>query len=241
MNTKIQCKQLSCLVLCLGSIVNASTVNYLPDVNGTTDVASGISASTTGATMAGEMTVSINGGAPVLWTTGVGTCTAGIGCGQASGAIAGGTWMLQEVGDPGAVANINQPETTALKSWVLTNTSTTTPITSVVINGDLSTANGDPSNSCFVANAGVCVAGVVFDRDRATATGADSGGQEGTPNGSFGVTYTEQTSSEVGGPYGVGVTYSNIVALQGSKPGSALARLFLATAPLPAAVMNGLH
>jgi hypothetical protein len=164
--------------------------------------------------MAGLITVSINGGAPVLWTTNVGTCTTVVSCGQASGAISGGTWTLQEVGDTGSVGNNTNPEGTANNPWTLTNTSSTTPITSVVISGDL-------SNSCFASNLNVsgCIHGVVFDRDRATGAGANSLGQEGTPGGGFGITYTFSSESGRNSPFTANVTYSNIVALTGPNQG----------------------
>ncbi len=219
-NMKIQRIQVGGLVLCLASIASASTVNYLPDVTGTTAVASAITAPANGASMAGEISVSINGGPAVLWETNVGACTSGILCGEATGAISGGTWTLLEVADTGAQGNPNLPETTAVNAWTLTNTSTTTAITSVVINGNLTTATaGVTNNSCFGTTLpGNCVNGIVFDRDLAsntttTSTPTESDGQSGTPNGLGGITYTEKTSSEVGGPYTVGVTYSNIVAL----------------------------
>jgi len=212
--TVIRCVQLSLSVVCLGCVASGGTVNIGADVNGSTAVAWALNASTTGASMAGLITISVNGGAPVLWTTNVGSCTSGIGCGQATGAIAGGAWTLQVIGDPGAVGNFTMPEQTALNPWTLTNTSTTTPITSVVISGNL-------SNSCFASNANLsgCINGIVFDRDRATAAGANSGGQEGTPGGSFGITYTFSAESGANKPFTANVTYSNILALAGPNQG----------------------
>jgi hypothetical protein len=215
--------KINCLALCFGGIVSASTVNYLADA-GSAVQANNIQPTANGNSMVGEITVSINGGTPVLWEN-LGGCNVSILCGEATGSIGNGTWTLLEAGDTGAVGNPNSPETTANNAWTLTNTAHGTGgvITSVVINGDLTIGTpGVTQNSCFGATLPInCMTGIVFDRDRATATGADSGGQFGTPNGLGGITYTEQTSSEVGGAYTVGVTYSNIVTLPGADQGCA--------------------
>jgi len=116
-------------------------------------------------------------------------------------------------GNPGGVTDPTNPEATAAFPWTLTNTSRDTPITSVVLHGDL-------SNSCFVSNSNLsgCIDGIIFDRDRATANGTDSIGSptadEGTPGGSYGVTYRFSSESGSHSPFTVNVTYSDIVALQ---------------------------
>src|SRR5437870_12650528 len=81
--TVIRCIQLGLVVLCLMGEARASTVNYLPDVNGSTALAWAITAVTTGNSMAGQMSVSVNGGAAVLWTApNSASCTLANFCGQ---------------------------------------------------------------------------------------------------------------------------------------------------------------
>ena len=186
------------LVLGLGGASYAGTVNFNADVNSPADSVWQITGFTAnGFTMGGKMTVTItfsdSSFVTVAWAGTSGTC------GQATGAAGNGTWLLAECGDTGAVGDPAHPETTAVNEWALQNTSTNLGITKVV----LSSTN----------------TGIVFDRDRATATGADSGGQEGTPGSALGITYTfGGTELGPGNPYTVGVTYSNIVTLQ-SLPG----------------------
>jgi len=91
----------------------------------------------------------------------------GTNCGQASGSVSGGgSWTLTQTGDTGAA--ITDPDTTALNAWTLTNTSSVTAITSVVLLGNFS---------------------LVFDRDLHT------GGSTGTPGSSFGIDYTKAFES----------------------------------------------
>lgn len=139
-----------------------------------------------------QVTINLVGGGSqtVAWTS-----TLPIGHGQATGAIGNGTWTLAETGNTGSVTDPTNPQGTAINPWTLTNTSTNVAIASVVL-------NGIPGNT-------------VFDRDRATGTGADSGGQTGTPGSSFGITYTFSSESGANSPFTATVTYSGIVALSG--------------------------
>jgi hypothetical protein len=216
--TVMRCIQLGLSVLCLGGVSSASVVTYGADVNGSTALAWGIGAFTTGTSMAGMMTVSVNGGAAVLWTApNTAGCPTSSSCGLATSGGAGtfgnGAWTLQVSGNPGGVTDPTSPQTTPAFPWTLTNTSTNTAITSVVLRGDL-------SNSCFANNVNPsgCIAGLVFDRDRATFNGTDSTGSpsadEGTPGGNYGVTYRFSSESGTHSPFTVNVVYSDIVALQ---------------------------
>ena len=214
---------LSCLAICVAGEASASTVNYLPDVNGPIAVAFGIDSATTGTSMAGQMVVSVNGGAPVLWTApNSGSCLNSALCGLATAGLGNGSWTLSVSGNPGGVIGTgSDPQATAAFPWTLTNTSTNTAITSVVLGGVL-------ANSCFGSDLGVavgCLSGIVFDRDRASFNGPDSIGigpapaDEGTPGGNFGITY--KFSSESGGVFTANVMYSRIVSfLGGGGPGS---------------------
>jgi len=127
----------------------------------------------------------------------------------------GGTWTLSQSGVQGTgfVENTASPDTTARNFWTLTNTSTTTAISSVDILGGL-VLNGN----------------VVFDRDTATGGGARSGGQIGTPGSDFGIDFVASTTSVIppspppadSGPnsqYSVFGTYFNIVQLTGPNQG----------------------
>src|SRR2546423_14793450 len=97
--------QIGLLLLGLATMVQASTVNILPNQNGVTDVvASIVSAASTGSTMAGmTVTVNFSSGAPqiVNWTS------TGATSGQATGAITGGDWTLAVTGDTGSLTGGN--------------------------------------------------------------------------------------------------------------------------------------
>jgi hypothetical protein len=193
-------KKFGCLMIGMGvlsfvQLAGASVVNFLPDQNGTAVSVNSISPTMTGADMVG-MLVTVNFSDSTFQTVAWGA-TCGAACGQAAGAIGNGTWSLKVTGDTGAVNDIANPDGTALTPWTLTTSSSTVAITSV-------TLNGVPGST-------------VFDRDRATATGTPSGGQEGTPGSSFGIDYGFASETGKNSPFTVNVRYSNIVALAGGS------------------------
>jgi hypothetical protein len=190
MKRNTSCLRVPLMALCFVGAMNAGTVSILPDVSGTGVIASSITTfATTGADMLG-MLVSVNGGAAATWTT------CGAGCGQATGTLGDGTWTLTVTGNTGNVSSVTNPDGTALTPWTLTSTSTTVAITSVLL-------DGVPGST-------------LFDRDRVTYLGPPTGGQEGTPNSSFGIDYTFASEAGQNAPYAVGVTYSNLVTLAGA-------------------------
>src|SRR5260370_29381226 len=94
----------SLFVLWLGGVASGSVVTYGADVSGSTALALSINAVTTGTSMAGLMTVSVNGGPAVLWTApNSGSCLTSASCGQATAALGNGSWTLQVSGNPGGV------------------------------------------------------------------------------------------------------------------------------------------
>jgi hypothetical protein len=192
------------LALCLACVANAGTVNILPNQNGTTVIASSITSfSTTGADMLG-MLVTVTFADSTTQTVTWAAC--GATCGQATGAAGTGTWTLGVTGDTGLVSSLTNPDGSALTHWTLTNTSTNLAITSIVL-------NGVPGNT-------------LFDRD------LNSGGQTGTPGGSFGIDYTFSSEAGQNSPFTVNVTYSNLVVLAGAAQpclGSVFAGLNTAT------------
>lgn len=177
-------------MLGLAGGAQASSVFIQPDGVGTETVFGVTSFTTDGAAMGtlGTLTISVNGGPPVTWITNGASCGGAALCGGASGALGNGTWSLQETGNTGSIQTAGQPDTTALNSWVLTNTSTNTAITSVVMVGG------------FL---------IVFDRD------LNTGGSIGTPGSAFGIDYTivGQNFNGSAGVFSVNVTYDNKVGL----------------------------
>jgi len=184
------------LALSLASLASASTVIIAADGVGANDSIFGLSASTTGSTMIGLLSVTVffTGGGnsgPTTWSA----CSSGVFCGQASGAIGNGVWTLTQLGDPGAVTNSTSPDTSAVNPWTLTNTSTTVGIASVALSGIVSPSSG-----------------VVFDRD------LNTGGQSGTPGSNFGVDYTFKSESGGNSPYTATVTYNNKATIIAAPP-----------------------
>jgi hypothetical protein len=186
----------------LPGVAHASSITLTADVTGTPLTVSGVTGlTTTGADMVGLLvTAHFNVGAPVTVPF---AATCGANCGQSTGAVpGGGTWTLSQTGNTGSVTDVTNPETTAINFWTLTNTSSTVDIVSVDIAGGIAS-------------------GVVFDRDRATGSGAATGGQIGSPDSAFGITFSTTSSNPfpadtgAASSYAAFVTYSNIVNFSG--------------------------
>jgi len=195
---------LGAMILAVATMAHAATIITNPNSNGVTDSIFGINASSTGDSLAGLLTVTVfftsgaNSG-PIAWTTGVGACTSGVGCGLASGAVGNGAWTLTVSGSTGFIADPNNPDTSAQVPWTLTNSSSTVGIASVLLNGVVSNTRG-----------------VVFDRD--FLNGSTTHGAEGTPGGAGGVDFTFVSESGGNTPYTVTAQYSNIAALVAAPP-----------------------
>jgi len=201
---------------CLVGVGNASTAVIGSDTTGTPLVVYGITSfTTTGADMAlsGGLQVTVNfanasTGAPVgSPSTAVFVAGCGTGCGSASGSVfGGGTWTLTQTGNTGSVGDASNPDSQPINFWTLSTTGAVSAIASVQL-------MGGPTNG-----------NVVFDRDRATGTGATTGGQIGTPGSAFGIDFVTSTTSIVppspppadSANFLVNVTYSNIVRLAGA-------------------------
>jgi hypothetical protein len=212
-NTKMKVLILSALLAVTWvPIVGASTVVVGADTNSPVDgIFTLTSFAATGFSMAlNGLTVTINFSSgpsqTIAWThPNSGACLDIAGCGLASGTLSGGVWTLTETGDTGGVVG-----TTPVNAWTLTNTSTATAITSVVL-------NGGPN--------------VVFDRDRQTGTGTDSGSlQEGTPGSAGGITYkfggAEAQGNVTSNVFTANVTYSGIANVNGIPTQSCLGSTF---------------
>ena len=191
----------SALFMLHSTVTQGSTVFFTADNPGTPLTVFGVNSNLTpGSAMVGLLaTVNFSNSTSVTVPF---AATCGANCGQATGAIpsgGGATWTLAQTSNTGSVSNASSPETTALNFWTLTNTSTTIGISSISLVGG--PANGN----------------VVFDRDRVTALGAATGGQIGSPNSDFGVTFSTTSTNPfpadtgAASSYAVTVTYSNIV------------------------------
>jgi hypothetical protein len=193
------CLQIIVTALAFTVVAQGAGVIIGADVPGTSDIVFQVGSVITGESMAalGSLFVQVNfsdgtNSGLKAWTS----CGSGTGCGFATGTVGNGAWTLTETGDTGAIAGF-PPNSNALDPWTLTNTASTSgkDIQSVQLFGG---------------------AGIIFDRDRAVYTSTSTGGQEGTPGGSFGIDYT--FASESGGTFTATVVYSNEVQLKPAVP-----------------------